>query len=649
MMNRLTTLRRLHLGGWIVLAMLIANVILPMHGGAAIHAQAEPPPLDPVQVEAFFDGLMAAQMEIHHIPGAVVAVVQDGQVILAKGYGYADVATRTPVTAQRTLFRPGSITKLFVWTAVMQLVEQGRLDLDVDVNSYLTDFQIPATFPQPITLAHLMAHTPGFEEIGLGTFVRTAEEVPPLGEFLANNMPARVRPPGELSAYSNYGTALAAYIVAQITGMPFEQYVEEQIFAPLQMTHSTLRQPLPEALAAEMATGYLYSGGRNQPRDFEFVPPAPAGSMSTTADDIARFMVAHLQLGRLGDARILQEATAQQMQRQHFTHDSRVSGFAHGFMESTINGRRMIGHGGDTIYFHSGLLLLPDEQTGFYVSYNNSMGALAVMNSQRAFIDRYFPEPPTTPSPPPADFAAQAARVAGAYLAARANQSTPEKLNGLFSALTIQATPDNELVIAWGTPAILSFRYAQQEPLLYTPIDLPPSILGDLVFRADAQGRVTHLFMQNNPTSAYLKAPWYAAPGFNLTLLAVAFLVALTVLIGGSVALWVNRQLKRPRPLGAHLASWTVGLASLLAVVLLVALATVFSNPEIVYGLPSNVEALFMLPWAIAVLAFGMVVFTLLAWTQRYWGWFRRLHYTFATVVMLGFVWFMVYWKLLSL
>jgi CubicO group peptidase (beta-lactamase class C family) len=644
-----TSLRQL-LGLVLCGAMILVSGLTPVYAAPAASVTPAPlPQMDPAEVEPFFDGLLAAQMEIHRIPGAVVAVVQNGEVILAKGYGYADLESRTLVTPDHTLFRPGSITKLFVWTAVMQLVEQGRLDLNADVNSYLSDFQIPATFPEPITLAHLMAHTPGFEEIGLGTFVRTAEEVPTLPQFLTNNIPARVRPPGQLSAYSNYGTALAGYIVGEVAGVPFEQYVAENIFAPLQMTQSTLRQPLPEALAADMATGYLYSGGRNQPRGFEFVPPAPAGSMSASATDLARFMIAHLQLGRLGDARILQEETAQRMQRQHFTHDPRVNGFAHGFIESTLNGRRTIGHGGDTIYFHSGLLLLPEEQTGLYVSYNNSVGALAAMNTQRAFMDHYFPAPPPAETAPAPDFAAQAARVTGSYLPARQNYSTPERLNVLFSALNLQATSEEELVLSWGVPAFFTFRYAQQEPLVYRSIDLPPSILGDLVFRADAQGEVTHLLMQNNPTSTYLKAPWYATPGFNLTLLGIVLVVFLTVIVGGIVAFWLNRQLSRRRSRPEQLASWTAGGVSLLTLVLVIVLVSVFSNPEIVYGLPPFVENLFLLPWVIAGLALLMIIFCALAWVQGYWGWFRRLHYTVVTLAAVAFVWFLIYWKQLDI
>ncbi len=191
---------------------------------------------NPAEVENFFDGLMAAQLTSTHAPGATVAVVKDGKLLFAKGYGFADLDKRTPVLADKTLFRVVSVSKLFTWTAVMQLVERNKLDLSADVNTYL-DFKIPNTFPQPITLANLMSHSPSFEELGIGVFVRTAAEVAPLREYLVNNMPKRVRPPSQVSAYSNYGAALAGYIVARAAGMPFEDYVAANILKPLGMAH----------------------------------------------------------------------------------------------------------------------------------------------------------------------------------------------------------------------------------------------------------------------------------------------------------------------------------------------------------------------------------------------------------------------------
>jgi CubicO group peptidase (beta-lactamase class C family) len=131
---------------------------------------------DPAELEVFLDDLLARQLADNHIPGASVAVVKDGQLFFAKGYGYANLEQRTPLVAEQTLVRVGSIAKLFTWTAVLQLVEQGKLDLNADVNTYLADVTIPATYPAPITLAHLMTHTVGFEEQLLGLTVFSAAD-----------------------------------------------------------------------------------------------------------------------------------------------------------------------------------------------------------------------------------------------------------------------------------------------------------------------------------------------------------------------------------------------------------------------------------------------------------------------------------------
>ena len=190
---------------------------------------------DAGDLETFLDGIMRIHMESRHIAGAVFVAVKDGEIFLSKGYGYADVDGRKPALPDKTLFRPGSVSKLFVWTAVMQLWEQGRIDLDADINTYLRTFQIPDTFPQPITMKDLMRHTPGFEETVLGMAARMPADLVPLGEYLQKNLPERVFPPGEITAYSNYGSALAAYIVEVVSGIPFEEYLERSIFVPLGM------------------------------------------------------------------------------------------------------------------------------------------------------------------------------------------------------------------------------------------------------------------------------------------------------------------------------------------------------------------------------------------------------------------------------
>ena len=312
---------------------------------------------------------MPLQLQRENIAGAVIVVVKDGQVLFSKGYGYSDVALHKPVVPDATLFRPGSISKLFTWTSVMQLVEQNKLDLDRDVNGYL-DFKIPATYPQPITLRHIMTHTAGFEEAIKNLFVPEAKDLKPLGEYLRTSIPGRVSPPGTTPAYSNYATALAGYIVQRTSGEAYDDYVERHIFQPLGMAHTTMRQPLPDALKPLMSQGYTVAS--KPPKPFEFVQAWPAGSASVTATDMAKFMIAHLQDGQYQNVRILQPETARLMHSAQFAAVPPLNSMALGFYEETRNGQRIIGHGGDTVCFHSDLHLLPAAGVGFFVSYNSA-------------------------------------------------------------------------------------------------------------------------------------------------------------------------------------------------------------------------------------------------------------------------------------
>jgi CubicO group peptidase (beta-lactamase class C family) len=237
-------------------------------------------------------------MEEFHFAGITAVVVKDGQILFQKGYGYSNLEDQIPVDPAETLFRIGSVTKLFTWTAVHQLSEQGKLDLDADINIYL-DFQIPDTFPDPITLRHLMSHTGGFEAREFELGVRAPDELKPLGQYLATHMPARVYPPGQVSVYSNYGTDLAGYIVERISGMPYADYIESNILEPLRMVHTTPRQPLPSPLEAEMSNGYTYTKNAYLQQDFQIGSTQSCGAISSTAEDMARFMLAHLQGGSL--------------------------------------------------------------------------------------------------------------------------------------------------------------------------------------------------------------------------------------------------------------------------------------------------------------------------------------------------------------
>ena len=223
-----------------VLPALSAPIDITTKPLTAVRAAANVHELTAADVETFLDGIVPLQLDREDIAGATVAVVKDGKPLFTKGYGYADVKNKKPVTAE-TLFRPGSVSKLFTWTAVMQLVEQGKLDLGKDVNEYL-DFKIPEAFGQPISLKNILTHTTGFEQQWKDLFAADKRS-PNLRDYLKTHSPKRIFAPGTTSAYSNYATMLAGYVVERVSGQPFNDYIQQNIFKPLGMTHSTFAQP----------------------------------------------------------------------------------------------------------------------------------------------------------------------------------------------------------------------------------------------------------------------------------------------------------------------------------------------------------------------------------------------------------------------
>src|SRR5947207_6048738 len=351
---------------------------------------ASAPELTKSDFETFLDALIPSQLQNRNVAGAVVSVVKDGKVLFQKGYGYADVEAERPVLPDQTLFRPGSISKLFTATAAMQFVEQGKLELDRDVNDYL-DFPIPKTYPEPITLRQLLTHTGGFEETLKNLFVAHESDTKSLRTYLANQMPARIFPPDKIPSYSNYGFTLAGYIVERVSGEKFERYIENHILKPLGMNNSTFDQPLPPQLAPQISKGYLSAS--KKPRDFELVQAAPAGALTTTAADMTRFMLAFLQGGALDGVSILKPETVRQMETRHFEFHPMLPGLDITFMEYLINPVRIIAHGGDTVYFHSDMILVPEAHFGYFLSYNSLGKDVGGGRGEvwRALANRYFP------------------------------------------------------------------------------------------------------------------------------------------------------------------------------------------------------------------------------------------------------------------
>jgi CubicO group peptidase (beta-lactamase class C family) len=625
---------------------LISACVACLAAPAAAEDRAAPT-LDPHELEAFFDAYLGAALPANHVPGAVVYVVKDGQVLFRKGYGLADVERNVSMDPDRTVLTLGSLSKLFTWTAVMQLAEQGKLDLDADVNRYL-DFAIPATYPEPITLNHLMAHTAGFEDRRFGQMARSPAERVPLGAWLAAHVPARVRPPGRLAAYQNYGAALAGYVVERVSGEPFDDYVERHVLRPLGMGRTSSRAPLPAALAADAARPYLWRQGafRAVP-EYEVVPSVgPAAAFCSTGGDMARFLAAHLGDGHLGGAVLLRPETVQRMQRRSFAHDPRVNGMAHGLWELDTHGQRILGHAGSH-FIHNGLaLLLPERRLGVFVATNGAGGNAFVGEGfplfVEAFADHFFPAPPAAPAPGPG-LAAGAGRFAGSYalLLGRA-ETTPEKLLAMLMAVQVRA---GEGGITAALPGGRK-RFVETEPLVFRQVDGP----GKIVFRADAAGEVTHAFLDAVPLTALVRARGRETPAFNLSLLLACALLFASALLAAPVA-WLVRQRRGAAPPPAHerRARW-VALA--LAAAALVVLWAALSSALDVFGTYTGHLPLWSLvrPLSIvtALLAAATAVSGARAWSRRWFAPGPRVHHALVALAGLAFTWFLREWNVLG-
>ena len=603
---------------------------------------------DPAELGTFLDELMGRQMEEYHIAGATISVVKDGKLFYAKGYGYADIENGILVDPEQTGFRIGSVTKLFTWTAVMQLAEQGKLDLDADINTYL-DFRIPETYPEPITLKHLLTHTPGFEDRFFEVLASDADGQVPVRDWLISHMPARVRPPGIIAAYSNYGTSLAGYIVAQVSGQPYEQYIQENILNPLGMVHSTAQSPMPPDLRPQASVGYTYEDGAFQAFPDYLGQPAfvPAAAISASATDMARFMIAHLQDGRYSDAnipeaRILNEATAQQMHSTLYTPDPRLLGTAYGFFDFSDNGQRAIGHSGESRPVNTLLLLLPDQNLGVFVSYNSAGGGDLTnqhLGFQRAFFDHYYPVPAVEPIQPPADFAERARRFEGSYRLTRSSYTTLEKVMGLMGG-TVEISDSGDGALLFTTPWG-EWRVVEVEPLYFRQADGQFAI----VFAEDDRGRITHMFTNVTPMFAFEKLNWYEAPAFNMALLLGCVLMFLSMSPAAAIRLIRNRR--NPAPRGIRMAQSIILGISVLNLLFLVG-TVVWGNPFPLFGVSMIYKLVLGLGVLSAVLTVGALVYTVQAWKNGYWGIAFRAYYTLVTVAAVAFVWFLNYWNLLG-
>jgi CubicO group peptidase (beta-lactamase class C family) len=590
---------------------------------------------------AFLDPLMKEQLARLKIAGAVVVVVKDDGILFARGYGYADVENKRSMTPDATLVRPGSISKLFTGIAVMQLVEQGKLDLDRDVNNYI-DFHIPT--PEggvPVTLRRLMTHRAGFEEHIKGLF--SANRVPePLGHWVMRSLPRRLFPAGDVPAYSNYGMALAGYIVERVTGRPYADYVAEHILLPLGMVHATFKQPLPDDLTPLMAKSYTWFDRTPWPF-FETIAASPAGALSATGIDMGRFMLSLLQGGSLEGNRVLSEQALATMMAPQIATPGGNMGLV--FFERKLGGIRFVGHDGGTMSFFSVLLVSPERGLGVFVSYDGGAGGQALSDLFQASAGRYFP----TRSEDTGSFAARpgdAAATTGVYQNSRRTDSTIARLSALASEMLIQPAGDAKITMhsaAWPFGPGQSLQE-----------------VGELLFKGAKGGEIAFeqvskraLRFNIGAAQQWHRVPWYLDIRLVAPAVIASVLISFLTVVSWPIAAIIRRL--RGHRWGEDVSARRFHLAARLIVILqlavIIATCVLFAaatlNPTILSdALDPALVALYACAWLGVLGSFIALWIVWRFWRRRIDGWWARIHHMLIAVSAVTLAWFFLTWHI---
>ncbi len=584
-------------------------------------------------LEAFFEVFFNGAIEESKIPGAAIVVVQNGEQLFSGGYGYADLEKKIKVSPSETVFFVESVSKSFTATAVMQLADEGYIDLGADVNAYINAFQLPATFAQPVTVADLLVHTGGFDDTDIGAYAKHEAEVTPLSNYLKKNMPARVMPPGEIVSYSNHGYALAGLMVEEVSGIPYTRYMNQKILEPLGMHCSSF--VLTDELENRLASPYLRAGDKFQLGSFLYHNYSPAGALKATVEDMANYITAHLQGGQFMESRLLSTGAIESMHQQQFTNHEELPGWTYGFYERNMHGHRTIMHGGANRLGHmSELLLMPEHQVGLFFA-SNTFNHEVREQLISEFIDQFYPaaaEAAVSYGLPLES--AQDGRYAGHYYSTRQARNTVEKITMLLGQFKVELD-DDKLRVIYPQGSIASEEsWIKIGPKLFQNEDDGAS----LAFREDAAGNITHMFMG---IEAYERLPWYTSTNIQAGFIVIMLVVLLSIFF-------------RRQPVSSRDIKVSVITARLLAGLNLLFLAGVVLvflsyQVELAYGMPVLAKLLFIVPFGSLALTVAVIYYCVRIWMERNSTFSYRLHYSIFTICAAGFITFLNYWNLMGI
>lgn len=621
---------------------IIILVLLSLFVTHKVYAEEGSKINDGKELEKFVDKQMTDDLKEYHIPGAVISIVKDQKIVYSQGYGFANIPDKQKVTAEDSMFRIASTTKLFTWTAVMQLVEQGKLDLDTDINTYLTSLKIPETFKDPITMRHLMTHTAGFEEGGVGYQITTDKErlKTTIAETLKKHPLARIRPVGELASYSNYGAALAGLVVEDISGMSYADYIQKNIFEPLNMTYATVKEPLPKEFKHNEVIGYNFKEG-----EFTAGTPtyeggfSPAGAGSVSGNDMAQFMIAHLNGGMSNGQSILKPETVRLMQKTAFRFDDRLPGSGLGFQEGEMNGQKIVSHAGADTMFITDLFLIPSQKIGVFISYSGGDGDGALASFKENFFNNYFPINQEKAPKFIDTTEEELAKYTGSYKFSRRNYSHIDKFYSLLAEMKVSQV-DGQLSIGQGDE---EERFKKIDQDLFQQIDGQHQ----LVFKKNKKGEATQMLISFIPDMTLEKTKFWDQSVVWLSLLGTSAIIMVMTIILFLIKLIKIKQLSRSE----RISMWVILATSVSSIVTLILTVTQVLNMDVLQRLSEltlGLKLFLCLPLLVIVLTVMLLVRVVKIWYCKEFNVPIRIFVLFIGLAAITICLFFAYWNLVG-
>lgn len=606
-------------------------------------------PAETTELAAYIDGVVSSLQREHGLAALTVSVVKDDALLLAKAFGSSDLASARNAEAGTSLFRIGSVSKTFTWTAVMMLVERGQLDLDADLNSYLKQVTINEAFGQPVTMRHLMHHRAGFED-SLRLFAVADDDSRSLAELLAEHQPKRIYPPGLRTSYSNWGAALAAQVVEDVAGEPYGSFLQREILDPLGM-HDTLWTPpaqLDATLRERLATGYKKQRGALGVQGYMQIGAYwPAGAIASTATDMARWMRFHLAGGELDGVRLLRRETHAQMWTRGFDDRAAAADVAHGFQDRHYRGLRLLGHGGGTAAFLTNMVLVPELRLGVFISQSSNFSRAPITHLPELVIDHVRGstfEPALSQEAGEAEADAEAVQeFAGTYLQNRRVFSSFAAILGTSSTATITPVSADVLILAQGDESKQYRRVSDERD----------------VFEAGDGGRIAFLRADGKVVAMADSAGVHTLEKVDLlqspNTLYIAFGAALLLSLSSLLGFWWRLGRRYPHGFASSTAAF-IGLVSALSVLAFTGLAALmvqqlsdFDLSRMAGNYPS--EAMLhthYAGWVVAGCGAAMLFALWPAWSGSGWGLWRRLHFSLFALVLASLGFLLWQWRVIG-